>query len=54
MKQLNEVARMQQLAGINEIEVNNPVKFVGESLLKWCEKIKKVFLNLILIIPILF
>lgn len=24
MKQLNEVARMQQLAGINEIKVNNP------------------------------
>jgi hypothetical protein len=25
MKQLNEVVRMQQLAGINEIKVNNPI-----------------------------
>lgn len=25
MKQINEVTRMQQLAGINEIKVNNPV-----------------------------
>ena len=26
MQQLNEVARMQQLAGITEIKINNPIK----------------------------
>ena len=35
MKQLNEVARMQQLAGINEITINNPFK----------PKLKKVYPN---------
>jgi hypothetical protein len=42
MKQLNEVVRMQQLAGITEIKVNNPTKNPKRgTLLKWCENNKE-------------
>jgi hypothetical protein len=43
MKQLNEVARMQQLAGINEVKVNIPTHIDAPKLLNLISNINNYF-----------